>query len=88
MAPRPFRLTIGQGQVLRAFLLDGADNATIARRCGIKPDTAKGHMREVLKTAGVSNRAALALAVERGELVPVVPIRHQSPVVKVLDLAA
>jgi DNA-binding NarL/FixJ family response regulator len=88
MAPRPFRLTIGQGQVLRAFLIDGADNATIARRCGIKLDTVKTHMRLILKSAGVHNRATLALAVERGEIVPIVPICKQSRVVKVLDLAA
>jgi DNA-binding NarL/FixJ family response regulator len=63
---RIIRLTPRESQVLDAFMIDGADNPTIARRLMIRPATAKTHMKNILRAFDVGNRTALALEVERG----------------------
>ena len=62
-------LTSHQRRVLDAFMRDGADNDTVARRVGLSVDTTKCHMRAVFAQAGVPNRAALALELVRGRAV-------------------
>lgn len=71
------KITPRERDALVELLNDGADNETIARRMGVQYDTAKTHLRNLLAKSGMPNRTALALAVERGEIVPrVVDLNH------------
>lgn len=65
--PPVIALTPAQDKVLRVFAADGADNATIAQRIGIAPETVKSHLRAVLDATGYANRAALGIAYRTGE---------------------
>ena len=66
-------LTATEFRVLKALMIDGADNETIARRVGgIGLQTVKTHMRRIYKKTGLHWRAELVLAVERGDVRPVI----------------
>lgn len=62
-------LTPREMDVLVELVEDGADNITIGRRLYISHDTVKSHVKSMLKKSGMHNRTALALAVERRQVV-------------------
>jgi DNA-binding NarL/FixJ family response regulator len=66
--PRIVALTPAERRVLEAFLTDGCDNATLARRLGCAHETVKSHLRAVLRATGCPDRAALAVALLRGRV--------------------
>lgn len=61
-------LTRAERRVIEALLVDGAGNETLARRCGIKRDTAKSHVTRVLKRADLPNRTALVIEIMSGRM--------------------
>ena len=67
-APRILRVTAAQREMIGIFMADGADPNTIAHRMGIARGTAYNRFTRILTKAGVPNRTALALALERGQI--------------------
>lgn len=67
-----FSLTIEvtprQRDMLDALMLDGADNATIARRMGVGYETVKDYMKTILSSTGLTSRTSLVLALERRQV--------------------
>jgi DNA-binding NarL/FixJ family response regulator len=57
-----------QIQVVHELVRDGAKNDAIGARLGLSPVTVGNHMWAVMKAAGMPTRTALALAVDRGEV--------------------
>jgi DNA-binding NarL/FixJ family response regulator len=72
-------VTPGEWRVLTAFLYDGASNPTLALRLGIDIMTVKSHLSRIMQRANVDNRAALAIAIARGHVRPVVRKRRHRP---------
>lgn len=72
------RLTKKRREVLR-FLLEGYNNARIARELKIKPGTVKQHVHAIFKTLGVSTRAELFALAARGAI-----RQDGSPITKVI----
>jgi DNA-binding NarL/FixJ family response regulator len=66
--PRVVVLSPSQALVVDELIRDGADNATIARRLGISPDSVKGHMREAFRRTGCWSRTELAVEILSGRL--------------------
>jgi DNA-binding NarL/FixJ family response regulator len=66
--PRIAVLTPAEHRVLRAFLHDGADNPTLARRCDVSTETIRSHIRRILAATGCTSKAALAVAALTGRL--------------------
>ena len=68
------RLTVyaspAQLRVLRALLIDGCDNETIARRVGCGVQTVKTHLKWWYRVTGCPDRASLCVAVLREHVVP------------------
>lgn len=60
------QLTASQARYLQAWLKDGADNETVARRIGVGPTRVSYMLGLIQKALGFSNRAEMALAFERG----------------------
>lgn len=54
--------------MLEAFLIDGADNATIARRLGISVDTVRVQFTRIRTRTGLTSKTALAVAVLSGHI--------------------
>jgi DNA-binding NarL/FixJ family response regulator len=67
-AGRTIAVSPRQIQVVHELARDGAKNDVIGARLGISPVTVGNHMWAVMKAAGTPTRTALALAVDRGEL--------------------
>lgn len=67
-APRIVRVTPAQREMIGIFMTDGADPETVARRMGITRGTAYNRFTRIMRRAGVPNRTALALALERGQI--------------------
>lgn len=86
MTPRPLIVSPGQAKVLREFLRDGATNKVIGQRLFVTEDTVKTHMKRLFEKAGVHDRAALAVAVLRGQIVPAVRIFQRSVITQPIDL--
>lgn len=68
---RVVQLSPRQADVLRE-LLTGAENAEIGKRLYLTEDTVKTHLRRIYGITGIRRRLVLALAVDRGDIVPVV----------------
>ena len=66
--PRIVVVTPAQREMIGIFMSDGADPDTVARRMGIARGTAYNRFTRILRRAGVPNRTALALALERGQI--------------------
>lgn len=49
-------------------MIDGADNRTIGRRCGLSEQTVKTHMAQMFRKTGTTSRAGLVLAAVRGDV--------------------
>lgn len=56
-------ITPGQLRVLREFLKDGADNATLAKRMYVDIETVKTQLQRINRRAGTTNRAELAVRI-------------------------
>lgn len=65
--PDILEVTGAEFRILEAFLGDGADNETIARRCGLARDTVKTHFHRIMRRADVPNRTALAVLILTGQ---------------------
>lgn len=78
MIGRHLQITSREQDVLRELIRDGADNETIARRTRMAYYTTKHHMKNLLQRAGVPTRAALAVGVLRGDLVPFLLIQDRT----------
>ena len=74
--PETAEITRKQAAVLEAFLKDGADDRTIARRIGSTYYAVQGALNEVLKATGMPSRTALAIALLRHDLVLTVRAPH------------
>lgn len=70
---REVRVPVGQFQTLRALLVDGADNRTIARRLNVSEHTVKTQLRRLYENTGYHSKSELICALARRE-VRVVPI--------------
>jgi DNA-binding NarL/FixJ family response regulator len=66
--PRLVALTPAEHRVLRAFLHDGADNPTLARRCDVSTETIRSHIRRILAATATRSKAELAVAALTGRL--------------------
>lgn len=63
-----------QWDVLVELCRDGASNETIGRRLGLKMETIRTHIKNMLQKAGFTNRTELAVAVLRGDIALAVQI--------------
>jgi DNA-binding NarL/FixJ family response regulator len=63
------RVSHRQYQVLQQLAYDGPDDETIARRLGISVDTVRTHLKAAYRKIGTNRRTAVALMVDRGELI-------------------
>jgi DNA-binding NarL/FixJ family response regulator len=73
------QLTTMQAAVFRLLVLNGADNATIARELHLAESTVKTHMNRVLAATGHTTRTELAVAYLRGRFgIAVRDLRHPS----------
>lgn len=63
--PHIMSITVRQSEALLEMMRDGANTRTISRRLGVREETVKSHMRQVLKAA----RDAGAAADTREELI-------------------
>ena len=59
-------ITRAELKVLRALMLDGADNATVAGRVGVSIDTVKTHMKRIYRKTGCETRTELVVSIGRG----------------------
>jgi len=66
--PEATLLSVRELDVLR-LLADGCENAEIADKLGISPNTVKGHVRAILEKLGAENRTAAAVKAVREELI-------------------
>jgi DNA-binding NarL/FixJ family response regulator len=62
-------VSASERRVLEAFMFDGSDNETIARRLSLTSDTVRTHLRNIYARAGIHTRTELALAIERQQVV-------------------
>lgn len=71
-------MTLREWDVLVELCKDGAGNRQIARRLFITEDTAKVHIKALLRKSGLRTRTELAVAVLRKEvaLAILIPRRH------------
>lgn len=69
VAPAVISVTPRQHDAVKALLHDGADNATIGRRIGVKPGTVQDHIKAVLKTSELANRTELVVEILSGRRV-------------------
>lgn len=68
-------LTPREDKILRAFLHDGADTATVARRTGYAPGSCNNVLTDVAKALGIS-RMAMIVSVLRGRTKIRVEVLH------------
>ena len=63
------RVSWRQYDVVQQLAFDGADNETIGRRLGLSTETVRSHLQAAYRRTGFNSRTALALAVDRGEII-------------------
>lgn len=68
-SPPVVRISPRELEVLKALMIDGADNPTLARRLGCSYNTVKTHIASLLRKTNTPNRTALALEYLRGQVV-------------------
>lgn len=66
-------VTHRQWEVLRELILDGPGDDEIGRRLYMTANTAKVHMKALLKRARCTGRTELAVKVLRGDVMVVIP---------------
>lgn len=67
--PRVATLTPRQREVAAELAADGATNAEIGERLGMSEWTVKTHMQAIRQATGFTDRAALAVALVRRQVV-------------------
>lgn len=65
---RTITVTPAQRELIDAFMFDGAEPTVIARRMGLTRGSIYNRFTKILDRAGMPNRTAFALALERGQL--------------------